>query len=139
MRIFLLLPLLLAFVWPGQNGVISRDGSPVLVIGFQWSKSRRKIPRRDTSRVPPAAALTQADKIMSGTGVNEQAGVRHPNADTIDARSAAMEKIVQEARAEKTVTVDGHAYQVKVRNASAKVIEVLFWNINSSSRRIRQT
>jgi hypothetical protein len=54
-------------------------------------------------------------------------GVRDPNADTIDGRSAALEKNVQEARSPKPAAVDGFVYQVKVRNASSRVIEVVFW------------
>ncbi|HEX8772950.1 MAG TPA: hypothetical protein VF735_05045 [Pyrinomonadaceae bacterium] len=54
-------------------------------------------------------------------------GVRDPNADTIDGRSAALEKNMQEARSPKSVTVDGFTYQAKIRNASTKVIEVVFW------------
>jgi hypothetical protein len=128
MRTLLLLPLLLAFAWPGQNGAISHDGSPVEVIGFEWSKKRQQTVTPDKSRPAPMAALTQEDKIHERSRrVNDQAGARHPNADTVDGRSAAIEKIVEESRASKKITVDGYAYQVKVRNASAKVIEVLFW------------
>ncbi len=128
MRTLLLLPLLLAFVWPGQNGSISSDGSPVVVIGFRWSKGKQQTMSPDNSRPAPMAALTQADKKYErNQRVNDQAGARHPNADTVDGRSAAIEKIVEEGRASKKITTEGYAYHVKVRNASAKVIEVLFW------------
>ena len=129
MRIFLLLPLLLSFVWPGQNGAISHGGSPVVVTGFQWSKKRQQAVTPDNSRPAPMAALTQADKNYErNQRVNtDHAGARHPNADTVDGRAAAIEKIVEEARSPNKITVDGYAYEVKVRNASAKVIEVLFW------------
>src|SRR5919107_5189359 len=43
------------------------------------------------------------------------------------AESAAMDKAVRDARAPKTVEVDGFAYKVKVRNAGPKAVEVLFW------------
>lgn len=128
MRTFLLLPLLLAFVWPGQNGAISHDGSPVVVTGFQWSKKRQQVVTPDNSRLAPMAALTQADKNFErNQRVNDPVGARHPNADTVDGRAAAIEKMVEESRSSKKITVDGYAYQVKVRNTSAKVIEVLFW------------
>jgi hypothetical protein len=52
-------------------------------------------------------------------------GERDPNLDTVDGRSAAMEKAVQESRAPKPV--DGFAYRAKVHNASAKPIETIFW------------
>jgi hypothetical protein len=128
MRTLLLLPLLLAFVWPVQNGSISSDGSPVELVSFRWSKKRQQAVTPDNSRPAPMAALTQADKNYErNQRVNDQAGTRHPNADTTDGRAAALDKIVEESRAAKKINIDGYAYQVKVRNASAKVIEVLFW------------
>ncbi|MBD0327368.1 MAG: hypothetical protein ICV68_13105, partial [Pyrinomonadaceae bacterium] len=52
---------------------------------------------------------------------------REPSADTIDGRSAALDKSVQEARAPKPKPVDGYAYRAKIRNTSTKVVEVVFW------------
>jgi hypothetical protein len=56
---------------------------------------------------------------------NTSPGERDPNLDTIDGRSAALERAVQESRAPKPV--DGYAYRTKIHNAGAKVIEVIFW------------
>jgi hypothetical protein len=53
------------------------------------------------------------------------AGDRDPNLDTVDGRSAAMEKSVQDSRAPKPV--EGFEYRIKVHNADTKVIEFLFW------------
>jgi hypothetical protein len=58
---------------------------------------------------------------------NVPAGVRDPNAGSIESRSAELERNVREARSPSRKVVDGFAYRVKVRNAGAKVIEVLFW------------
>ncbi len=54
-------------------------------------------------------------------------GVRDPNADTIDGRSAALEKSVAESRAPKTKTMDGFAYRIKVQNVYTKEVEAVFW------------
>jgi hypothetical protein len=54
-------------------------------------------------------------------------GVRDPNADTVDGRSAALEKIVQESRTPKAKPVEGYSYRVRVQNASAKIVEIIFW------------
>ena len=54
-------------------------------------------------------------------------GTRDPTADTLDSRSAAIEKSVQESRTPKTKSVDNFEYLVKVQNASKKVVEILFW------------
>jgi hypothetical protein len=126
MRTLLLLPLVLMLAVPGQDG---SDGSSVKVVSFKWSKHRQVIVNPDNSRATPAkSAMIPANRISErNRKVNEQAGVRDPNLDTIDGRSAALEKSVQEARSPSTKPVDGFAYQVKVQNASPKTIEIVFW------------
>jgi hypothetical protein len=118
------------FFAPGQNSVGPGDGSAVVVLGFKWAKSRQTVEKQDASAPAPAPApaMIQANKNFERNArAQAPAGVRDPNADTIDGRSAALEKSVQESRAPKAKALDGIAYRVKVRNASAKVIEVLFW------------
>jgi hypothetical protein len=130
MRTLLLLSFLLFFVTPsqGQNAVGPDEGSSVVVLVFKWSKSRQTIRKPDSSSTIPAPAMIPDNKVLQR---NERAqaplGIRDPNVDTIDGRSAALEKNMQEARSPKSNTVDGFAYQVKIRNASAKVIEIVFW------------
>ncbi|HEX8000566.1 MAG TPA: hypothetical protein VF528_19455 [Pyrinomonadaceae bacterium] len=128
MKILLLLPLLIALVSPCQEATVSKDTSAVVVLGFKWAKSRQIIEKLETPSITPAAAMTPADKnFQRNRRINDPAGVRDPNADTLDGRSAALEKSVQEARTPKPKPVDGFAYRAKIRNASTKVIEVVFW------------
>lgn len=129
MRNFLFLPLLLTLVWPGQNGTVSGDGSAVEVRGFKWTKRRQAVVNPDNARATPAqSAMIPANRNFErNRRVNDQAGVRDPNLDTLDGRSASLEKSVQESRSPKTTNVEGFAFQVKVNNASLKAIEVLFW------------
>ena len=130
MRALLLLSLLVTFVLSasGQDGAVAGDGSPLAVLGSKWVKSRQTVEYPNAGSVAPAPAMTAANRNFErNRRINDPAGVRDPNADTLDARSAAMEKNVQESRSPKTKTVDGFEYRVKVRNASAKVVEVLFW------------
>ena len=123
MRTLLLLPLLLIFVPPTQN-----DGSSVLVLGSKWSKSRQTVEILDNSRVTPAQAVFPLNKNFErNVRANASPGARDPNADTVDGRSAALEKSVQEARVPKSKPVDGFSYRAKVKNAGAKIIEVVFW------------
>jgi hypothetical protein len=82
----------------------------------------------DAPSTAPAAAMIPDNKVLQR---NERAqapvGVRDPNSETIDGRSAALEKNMQEARSPKSITVDGYTYQAKIRNAGTRVIEVVFW------------
>jgi hypothetical protein len=114
---------------PGQDGAVSVEDSQVVVLSSKWTKSRQTVVNPDTaSSVTPAPAMIPANKNFErNRRANDPAGVRDPNLDTIDGRSAAMEKSVQEARSPKTRTVDGFDYRVRVRNAAAKAVEVLFW------------
>jgi hypothetical protein len=125
MRTLLLLPLLLTPVSALQSN--SGDGAPVNVVSAKWTKTRQKVEKTDAGGSTPAAALTSADKNFARERrVNDPAGVRDPNADTLDARSAAMDKAVRAARTP-PVEVEGYDYRVKVQNATQKAVEVLYW------------
>jgi hypothetical protein len=129
MRTLLLLPLLLMPFPAGRNGAASDDGSTLAVLGFKWSKSRQtNVKAVAAPGSAPAPAMIPANKNFErNRRMNDPVGVRDPNADTIDGRSAALEKSVQESRAPKTEPVDVYTYRAKVRNAGAKVVEVVFW------------
>jgi len=77
------------------------------------------------SIAPAAAMIPQNKNFEKNRRANTSPGERDPNLDTIDGRSAAMEKAVQESRAPKPV--DGFAYRAKIHNASSKLIEIVFW------------
>lgn len=123
------LPLLLAtFAYAGQTLPAPPDGSAVAVLGFKWSKARQAGEKIEPDDKAPARAVIPANKnFQRNARVNDPVGARDPNADTIDGRSAAIEKSVQEARAPKTKAVDGYSYRARVRNAGAKLIEIVFW------------
>jgi hypothetical protein len=63
-----------------------------------------------------------------------QRSARDPNLDTLEGRSAALEKVVEESRSNKSKPVDGFLYQAKIQNASSKTIEVLFWSYEFKER-----
>ena len=127
MRTLLLLPLLLlTSLPPFQNA--AGDGSAIDVVGHKWTKSRQVVEKPDAPGTTPAAAMTASDRNFErNRRVNDPAGVRDPKADTLDSRSAAMDKAVRESRAPKSEEIDVFAYKVKVRNSGPKVVEVLFW------------
>jgi len=128
MRALLMLPLLLLSLPSAQTGTPEAGGPALEVVGHKWTKSRQTIEKPETQGPVPAQAMIPANKNFErNRRINDPAGVRDPNADTIDGRSAALEKSVREARSPKTESVEGFAYRVKVRNAGAKAVEVLFW------------
>lgn len=128
MRTILLLTLLLMFVSPNQNLPAPQGDSSVAVVAFKWFKSHQTIVTPVPTDTGPARGMIPENKnYQRNARVNAPTGSRDPNEDTIDGRSAAIEKIVQEARTPPPHPVDGFAYRVKVQNTSTKVIEILFW------------
>jgi hypothetical protein len=131
MKTLLLWPLLLVFVFPVQNPTDPQQGSLVAVVSLKWSRARQNAsapnPSTTGSATPAPAMITANKNFERNARGNDPAGVRDPNADTLDGRGAALEKSVGESRAAKGTAVDGYTYLVNVQNTSKKVIEILFW------------
>jgi hypothetical protein len=136
--------LLLALVLPLQSQIETNDGVPLTVTNFKWSRARRTPPTQEVEVNSPARAVIPQNKIFARTArENESPGARDPNSDTLDGRSAALERSVAESRAPKADAVDGFAYHIKVQNTIKKTVEAVFWeyrfqdpaNADSSSRR----
>ena len=104
------------------------DGpAPVSVLSFKWSRDRRSIEYADTTPTTPAPAMIPANRNFERQRrINDPAGVRDPNADTLDGRSAELDRITQESRESKP-RIDGFTYQVKIQNNSARIIKAVFW------------
>jgi len=128
MKTLLLLSLLLSFIVAFQGLVVSSDVSPLTVGNFKWSRARRNVEKPPVEGNAPASAMIPQNRNFARNArVNDPQGVRDPNADTLDGRSAAIEKSVAEARAPKTQPLDGYAYRIKIQNSSTKIVEIVFW------------
>ena len=129
MKTLLLLSLLLTLLIPFQSGPATNERSPLTVNSFKWTRARRNVETTETDvSVPARAMIPQNRNFARNARVNEPQGVRDPNGDTLDGRSAAMEKSVAESRAApKSKPMDGFAYRIKVQNSGTKVIEIVFW------------
>jgi hypothetical protein len=125
MKTVLLLSLALMLFTQGQSPAISTDGNPVVVVSSRWFRDRQAITYQPDVTAPAAAMIAANKNFEKNRRANTSPGERDPNLDTLDGRSAAMEKAVQESRAPKPV--DGYAYRAKIHNASGKTIEVIFW------------
>jgi hypothetical protein len=131
MTFLLLLPLLLMPGPLGQSITKDEETAPVLVTSYKWIKDRRLAENAVSVLMTPAPAMTAASKnYEKQKRVNAPAGDRDPNADTVDARSAEIERIVQESR--EAQPVDGFSYLVKVQNGSGKIIQTIFWEYQFS-------
>src|ERR1044072_2870028 len=128
MKMLFFVPLICSFLLLPQQ--VSTDASQIEVTTYKWSKARLTVEKTESAEgiTPPASAMIPQNKNFARNGrINDPQGVRDPNSDTLDGRSAQIEKNVQEARSPQTKQVDGFAYRVKVKNSAAQVVEVLFW------------
>ncbi len=126
MKTCLLLSLLLSLLIPVQTPVLTN--SPLTVTSYTWTRARRTIEAPEVFPNSPQRAMTPQNRIFARTSrVNDTANSRDPNADTIDGRSAALEKSVAESRTPKPKPMDGYAYHIKVQNTIKKVVESVFW------------
>jgi len=128
MKTLLLLPLLLLWAaFPGQKPAGSGDASQVVVMNFKWSRTRQTIEANSQTPPVPAAGMIPADKNFErNRRINASVGEKDPHEDTIDARSAALERSVQKSRTDPK-TVEGYEYRTRIQNASKRVIEIVFW------------
>jgi hypothetical protein len=71
--------------------------------------------------------MTAADKNYArNRRANDPTAARDPNVDTIDARSAAIEKAVRDSRSQ-LIVVEGYAYRVRLQNPAQKAVDIVFW------------
>jgi antitoxin (DNA-binding transcriptional repressor) of toxin-antitoxin stability system len=124
MKIILLFSVLLSLIPHGQTTTITSDGVPVTVVGFRWFKERHEV-ETASGGGPAAAMIPQNKNFERNRRANTSPGERDPNLDTIDGRSAALERAVQDSRAPKPI--EGFAYRAKVHNGSGKPIQIIFW------------
>ena len=115
----------------GQSAAGPADGSSVVVLGFKWAKSRQVVeqlnPPNGTANAPAPAMIPQNKIFERNARAQVPAGMRDPNEDTIDGRSAALEKSVQDSRTPQNKPVDGYAYRARVHNGGKSAIETIFW------------
>jgi len=109
-----------------QNPVSHPERSSLDVVEFRWTKRRQPAENLEPGISQPGAMINPATRLYErSTRINQPRGERDPTADTLEARSAEIEKNVQQARGPKPV--DGFAYKVKVKNGSNKVADIVFW------------
>lgn len=132
MKTLLLMPLFITLASQGPGGQVSTESSPVAVLGFKWSRDQQRIKKSGAASNAPA--MPAEKNFERNVRANATAEVRDPYADTIEGRSAALEKTAQDAHAPRPKSVNGFAYRVKVQNASRKVVEIVFWEYQFTDR-----
>ena len=128
MKLLFVFPILLGLLIPYQTINSPDESSPLAVVNHKWSRARRNIAAEELKNTAPAQAMIPQNRNFARNArINDPQGVRDPNQDTLDGRSAAMEKSVQESRTAKPKAQDGFAYKIKVQNSDRKAVEIVFW------------
>ncbi|HEX2269556.1 MAG TPA: hypothetical protein VHH35_08480 [Pyrinomonadaceae bacterium] len=128
MKVLLLFLMLLSLITYGQTPTPANDSAPMSISSFKWTRARLKVDAQQTEvSVPERQVIPQNKNFARNARMNEPRGARDPNQDTLDGRSAAMEKSVQESRTPKAEPRDGFAYRIKVKNSAPQLAEVVFW------------
>lgn len=127
MVILLLVPLMMPFLLLGQTSAISYTDNSLTVVSFKWSPVRRIPKREELPNMAPPPEMTAGNKNAGRVARINNPQIPDPNEQTIDGRSAAIEKIVQESRVANPKPIDGFLYETRVRNGSTKQIEIVFW------------
>ena len=133
MATLLLLPLMLMLVpqtqsaTPQKNDAASKDAPVVAVLGFKWTRIRKTEKKEPDGVIPAREMIADNKTYQRNARVNQAVGQRDPNEDTVDGRSAAIEKIVQESRTPPPKSLDTFSYEARIQNGSKKTIDVVFW------------
>lgn len=109
-----------------QERWLSDESSMVKVVSYKWSRDRQQVEQATPMLNAPVAAVMSINKNFErNRRANVSPGERDPNLDTIDGRSAALERSVQSSRAPKPI--EGFSYRAKFQNVSDKELEIIFW------------
>lgn len=109
-----------------QGELSSDESSMVNVVSNKWARDRQQVEQATPMlNAPVAAVISQNKNFERNRRANLPPGERDPNLDTIDGRSAALERSVQSSRAPKPI--EGFTYRAKFQNVSKKDLEIIFW------------
>ena len=128
MKLLFVFPILLGLLIPYQAANTNGESSPLTIVNFKCTKTRQTVDTPPAEGNAPARAMIPQNRNFARNArINDPQGVRDPNQDTLDGRSAAMEKSVQESRTAKPKATDGYTYRIKVQNPGKNVVEIVFW------------
>jgi len=128
MRPSIVFSFLVCFTTLGVAGQDQNEDSLVSVMSHKWERVRIAGEKFSTGAVPPVRAVIPENKNRQRSArENMPQGAIDPNEYTVDGRSAALEKNVQEARSVKTGDLNGFRYSADIRNMSDRKVEVVFW------------
>jgi len=134
MSFLFMLPLLFIPISPTQDPT-TVETAPVAVVSFKWFKDRR-----ETEVVDNEVVVTSPDPAMRKRNwerarrAQDPSGAREANSGSIEARSAALDRIARIAYESYSPPVQGFTYRAKIQNNSAKAVTTVFWEFKFTEK-----
>src|SRR4029079_3804682 len=101
---------------------------PVSILGSRWSRTIKPAPKTEIQASGPARPVNVDDKYFQRKAREARTdNPRDPYDDSIEGRSAAMDRAVQQSRAPQPDDVHGYTYVAEVRNDTGQAVNVIFW------------
>ena len=101
---------------------------PVPILAARWDRSVQKASNNEVSATGPGKPMLADNKYFQRKAREARTdNPQDPYETTVEGRSAAMEKAVQESRTPKGEDVKGYSYLAEVRNDTGQNVEVIFW------------
>ncbi|HVF30886.1 MAG TPA: hypothetical protein VNA22_07945 [Pyrinomonadaceae bacterium] len=101
---------------------------PVPVLKASWERTTLKAPNPKVAPTVPAKPIIAENKnFQRNARAQRTDNPMDPYEASIEGRSAAMERAVQESRTPKADDVTGYHYVAEVRNDTGRTIEVIYW------------
>ena len=122
----LLLPIVLIFQAAPQQRAASDEQPSVVATYFRWFRDRQEAKKSVVPARGPEPPLIEPNKsIGRNQRTDGTAPERDPNAEKVEARSASLDQIADEAS--QSPRVDGFTYEVKFKNLNTKPAQVIYW------------
>lgn len=98
------------------------------VVRAGWQRTVQRAPKPEITAQGPVKEVTSDTKYFQRKAREERTDITiDPTESTITARSAAMDRAVQESRAPQLDDIRGYSYVAEVRNDSGKTAEIVYW------------
>jgi hypothetical protein len=104
------------------------EDSSIVVVSYKWTKTRQVLEHVDSADIRPAREMILQNKSSQrNVAANDPLGTRDRNRETIDGRSATIDKNVQESRTPQPKPFNAFAYKIKLQNPTPQAVDVLFF------------
>ncbi|PYS98017.1 MAG: hypothetical protein DMF63_18365 [Acidobacteria bacterium] len=101
---------------------------PVSILESHWFRTNKPAPKTEIPASGPARPVNVDDKYFQRKAREARTdNPRDPYDDSIEGRSAAMDRAVQQSRAPQPDDVIGYTYDAEVRNDTGQAVQVIFW------------